>query len=688
MSEVLLSFCIPVMNRLSDLQATLRKNLEDNRAQQDLVEFVVVCFDRGDDTETWIRENFAADLTSGYLRFYRSCALESWHFGKAKNAFRGLARGRIYASLDGDNFTGPGAGQHIIDVFEAEAYDCLFHQFQGDWGDGTCGRVSMTMRDYEDIGYDEQFLARQWDELDAILSTLVNYPTRRYVCYRGKSIITKSQPFSRFVRENNIEPEVVELDGCKDPLKFASNAVAVGKHQTNYVQQDLRLKYFSRYNHLFSYIKNCKCSSLRESYVSEIVSVQREMLLHLPATSLCEIFLKKVTAHEVSQSQRDIYLISCISNEPYLPQWLDHYRRLGVTKFLLIDDHSTKPVESINQEQDVHVWRPAAGRFRFSKAFWIELLAHRYCEKSWTVIVDADEYMCLPERCEKGLDASALSLLTGYADANAIDYFCGFLLDLVPGPSAYDTVRHRGVPVTRSHYKRFQFRPSGRAGRAYRTNKGSWWSYGECVDWAQCIDIRFRLNRSFDSLRKFPLIKFSANMHIHQGFHDLVVDGKSRKWGELLRRDLLPLLHYKLYHLQFNITDKQESSFDAYYSVTQENLRRLHSDRDLHRLQAAISPFTYEWLDYSLIPTPSVQKITLRFRADSSTEQYSDCVSRRADIVVTPSIDVGWTAAEGLRAPSIDKAAKWICANTPFNRIDRIDVDFAEISVEDINCPM
>lgn len=681
MSGITLSFCTPVMNRLSDLQATLRRNLEDNRAQQDRVEFVVVCFDQSDETDIWVHENFSADLASGYLSFHRSRALESWHFGKAKNAFRGLTRGRIYASLDGDNFTGLSGGQHIIDVFESMSYDCLFHQFQGDWGDGTCGRVSMTMHDYEVIGYDEQFLPRQWDELDAMLSILVRQPTRRYICYQGKSIIRKSQPFARFLRENKIEPVVVELDGTKDPLTQVSRPVAVGQHQTNYVQHDSRLKYFSQYNHLFSYIKNCHCSSLQETYVSEIVATQREMVRHLPAELLCKAFLTCTTSQAVNQSQDDITLIACVSNESSLPQWIEHYRRLGVTRFLLIDDHSIKPVGSTIQEQDVIVWRPIAGRFRFSKAFWIELLARCFCDKSWTVIVDADEYLCLPERCAKNHDAPVLTLLTQYAEAGNIEYFCGFLLDVVPGPEAYAAVNLSGTPLTRSQYKYFQFRPETRAGRAYRTNKGSWWSYGECVDWAHGIDIRFRLNRSFDSLRKFPLIKFNTSMHIHQGFHDLIVNGKSRTWHELQRLDLLPLLHYKFYHLQFGAIGQKRSSFDSYYSVTQENLVRLHDERDFHRRQAIMSPFTYEWFDYSLIPIPMLSSITLRYRDKATFSSFANYIQRRAEVIVVAHHDVKWCPAEGLHAPSIAVAAEWVRTHTPFQHVVRLDDESAELSV-------
>ena len=275
MSGIVLSFCTPVMNRLSDLQSTLRRNLDDNREHQEKIEFVVVCFDRDAVTATWVKRNFSEEIASGYLRFYQSTSLKKWHFGRAKNAFRGLLRGRIYASLDGDNFTGPAGGKHIIEVFEAYEYNCIFHQFQGDWGDGTCGRVSMTREDYETIGYDEYLLARQWDELDAILTILVQNPLRRYICYQGKSIATKSWPFKRFIQENDIKIHTIELDGKLDPLLHARSGVSVGKHKSSYVHDNEELKYSSIFNHLSSFCKNTRDDALCNSYINELVDIQR-----------------------------------------------------------------------------------------------------------------------------------------------------------------------------------------------------------------------------------------------------------------------------------------------------------------------------------------------------------------------------------------------------------------------------
>jgi hypothetical protein len=63
-SNILLSFCVPVMNRLSDIQATLRRNLDDNINERHQIEFIVVCFDKDDKAAKWVKENFQEELTT------------------------------------------------------------------------------------------------------------------------------------------------------------------------------------------------------------------------------------------------------------------------------------------------------------------------------------------------------------------------------------------------------------------------------------------------------------------------------------------------------------------------------------------------------------------------------------------------------------------------------------------------
>lgn len=671
MSSIALSFCTPVMNRLGDLQATLRRNLDDNWEQRAQVEFVVACFDKDRRTADWVRANFGPELASGYLRFVHSDRLTAWHFGRAKNAFRELARGRIYASLDGDNFTGPGGGQHIIDVFEANGHDCVFHQFQGEWGDGTCGRVSMTMEDYRQIGYDDDFLPRQWDELDAILSILVHRPTRRYVCYRGKSIAVKSQPFGRFLRENRVEFRTVEIDPASDPLSKVTSGVAVGQHESTYVQDDDRLKYSSIFNHLSSFFKNTRDEALRTRYAGELVETQRAMAERIDPKVLLGWFLSPRTGSEPSIGARDVALAACIRNEDDLESWQAHYRRLGVTHFLIVDDGSTVPIAERVSASDTFVWTPRCGRFRYSKAFWLELLLRSYATDRWAVTVDSDEYIELPrtrQTAVAGAPAAArpLALLIEHAQAAGRRYFPGFLLDLVPDPSSLPALR-AGKRLPRASFERYQFRPESSL-PAYRHHNTVRWSYGEHADWAYRIDVRFRLNRAFDSLRKFPVFRMGGDIHLNQGFHDLIIGGKQRSGHDLSRPDLLAIRHYKLWNSQGDAVDASNRPADAYHVETRVNLERLRSN--LHRALrvACASPFTHRFIDHRLVPVPGRMSIVLRTdkAAHDERDAFASSLNRSADIVVVLG-DGEPGYAEGLiHAASLEQAIDWFRVHTPY----------------------
>lgn len=599
MRDIKLSFCIPVMNRISDIQATLRRNLDDNFTDRNQIEFIVVCFDKDDKTKNWITDNFQEELSSGYLRFYQSNRLDSWHFGKAKNSFRELIKGKIYASLDGDNFTGPHGGRHIIEVFESQNFDCVFHQFQGEWGDGTCGRVSMTADDYRTIGYDDHFLPRQWDELDALLSILVHRPSRRYVCYQGKSIARKSQPFARFLSENKIQIQTIELDPRLDPLKGTTTSVAVGQNNNNYVQDDERLKYSSIFNHLSSFFKNTANDDLRNRYVSELVDIQRTMAECLDIRLLMSWFLDTCSATEPLPSAGDIILTACIRNETHLEEWLDHYRGLGVTHFLLVDDGSTHPIAQRIPDKDVWIWTPKCGRFRYSKAFWLELLLRSYACGHWAITADSDEYLDLPPATESSPHAtSQLRVFTERASKNKIRFFAGFLLDLIPGREFLPTIRN-GEALPRTAFNRYQLRPSG-APKAYKQNHTIRWSYGNYADRFYRIDIRFRLNRSFDSLRKFPLFIMGENVHLNQGFHDLIINGEKRSSKEMGREDLIVVRHYKLFNEQEHLILCDIRPTVAYHHETRKNLERLRENIQAILLQAAMSPFSCLYHKYTI----------------------------------------------------------------------------------------
>lgn len=78
-----------------------------------------------------------------------------------------------------------------------------------------------------------------------------------------------------------------------------------------------------------------------------------------------------------------------------LPEFLKHYRRLGVTRFIFLDDASTDGTrELLLAENDVDVWTSPV-RYVDAKRgkLWREALFNEYGLDRWYLNVDADEFL-------------------------------------------------------------------------------------------------------------------------------------------------------------------------------------------------------------------------------------------------------------------------------------------------------
>jgi hypothetical protein len=93
-----------------------------------------------------------------------------------------------------------------------------------------------------------------------------------------------------------------------------------------------------------------------------------------------------------------------------LPEFLRHYREIGVDRFLIVDDHSTDgSLEFLRDQPDVTVFAPVEGStFRKDKRFWRAELLDTYCSDKWVVVPDADEHLVY-KGIDEGLDLFAFA---------------------------------------------------------------------------------------------------------------------------------------------------------------------------------------------------------------------------------------------------------------------------------------
>ncbi len=132
-------------------------------------------------------------------------------------------------------------------------------------------------------------------------------------------------------------------------------------------------------------------------------------------------------------SHNDVLVFSTLRNERIrLPYFLEYYRRLGISHFLIVDNASDDGSREYLEEQpDVSLWRSDKSykRARFG-VDWLNWLQMRYGHGHWCLVVDPDEFFVYPF-----CDTRPITALTDWLDASSIKSFGAMLLDMYPnGP--------------------------------------------------------------------------------------------------------------------------------------------------------------------------------------------------------------------------------------------------------------
>jgi hypothetical protein len=290
-----------------------------------------------------------------------------------------------------------------------------------------------------------------------------------------------------------------------------------------------------------------------------------------------------------------------------LPEFLRHYREIGVDRFLIVDDHSTDgSLEFLRDQPDVTVFAPVEGStFRKDKRFWRAELLDTYCSGKWVVVPDADEHLVY-KGIDDGLDLFALArnledegaealhavMLDMYCDMPLKDhqYRSGRLIDQFPlfdGPDHYFRI---ATPLRfREKYPTpFAFSLGGMRQRVFEPLKfgvfnslivrnlcdvsGNFSPEGIASFWLKIS--RFILRRMLKSSEiyncsKLPLIKWQNGMYFYSGAHAI------SKRLRLSKKNVV-LLHFKFASgvggLKYNAERGQHADGSKFYKriVSQE----------------------------------------------------------------------------------------------------------------------
>lgn len=563
----ILSYCIPVQDRAADLRLTLRQNLDQNHQFETLVEFVVANFDTDDELDCWLRETFVAEIASGYLKPRRVGHLDPWHFGRAKNVFRDHIEGAIYSSLDADNFVSPAETQQILDLHAEHGRKMLIHHFSGNWGDGTCGRVTLPADLYRSVGYDERALPRQFDEMDLILSALRTDPDLTYISHFPGGALQKSKATANFMLGEGITVKNLVVDDLR-------TTKPLNPRNKGYADDCGLLGAMQHFNRASSFARNASKADNKERYFAEAMQAAQVAIAAQGPAEALRCFFEEPGRPLPQLDDGKVPVFACVKDDTFvLEEWYRHYSRIGCGPFFIIDDRSAVPVAETLPYRDVLTLAPRVGHYRTCKNAWLMAAMKAVLPQGrWALTIDADEFVDVPSALGGTMGDVVLA-----ASAAGRSWVPGVLVDMLPAASGL-----ANGPAHASFLREFdRHLLDGRGdSAAYRANKSVRWDFGKRWRASYCIDARYRIAGTVDVLRKVPLVRYRQDIKVHHGFHDLGYSDQPRVRSDAWRSPLLlPMRHYKLVKL-FDAAERRRMAEHVQLSFvhdrkTTANLRTL-----------------------------------------------------------------------------------------------------------------
>ncbi|MFW8567347.1 glycosyltransferase family 2 protein [Orrella sp. 11846] len=556
----IVSYCIPLMGRLSDIQETLQYNLTQHHDMSVVVEFVVILFNDFDGVSfEWITKNFSNHIKNGLLKIINSYDLDSWHFGKAKNAFVGNINGSIYSSLDGDNFVTRHETFRLLEINRKYRNHFLLHHFSGKWGDGTSGRVSVPSSIYSRIKYDPLLLPRQFDEIDFMIRALREDPTLPFLCVDINShMFVKSKFANDIYTQEELKNDIIQI-------KEYERKLPANPKGSNYVEALPYLEQFGRINATLCALSGKIDSQYQNLLENRLQDSKQKLIELLPIKNALDIFFYKQKKETILSKHKFCVFLVVKDEDIFLQDLVKHYENLGVTDFFIIDDNSKTPVQNVLRQNNVHVFVPKIGRFKNFKTIWIEVLINYFLDTNdWYLTIDADEFIELPSKYKSFLD------LTKHLDEIGKIFMPGLLVDLVPNPS----INLNDIKNNYKNYLTHFLQLKTPVSKEYENISSIKWAFGPYADISWKHDIRYHLYQTIDCLRKIPLVKHTKFRHLHQGFHTLYINDHKCKvsdkiWGD----DYLIIYHYK-FAKQFDESLRLQSKLLAsnYFDRTEKNI--------------------------------------------------------------------------------------------------------------------
>lgn len=289
--------------------------------------------------------------------------------------------------------------------------------------------------------------------------------------------------------------------------------------------------------------------------------------------------LSSVADNTGSISPNDILLFCVMRNESErLPHFLDHYRKLGVTHFIFVDNGSSDGSDQlVSAEPDCSLWQTSASykasRFGID---WINYLLSRFGTGHWCLTVDVDEIFTY-----RRSDQVKLQRLTKWLERSRHKAFGALMLDMYPDRAVGDVpYQARADPLL--HLKWFDAGPY----RAQRQElMRNLWVQGGARE-----RVFFQETpRQSPTLNKIPLIKWQRSFAYVNSTHSMLprdlngayisMEGHKMPSGVLLHTKFLNTVVAKSAEEKRRKEHFTNSAdFDQYYDALIENPNLWHAD--------------------------------------------------------------------------------------------------------------
>ncbi|MCP3931914.1 MAG: glycosyltransferase family 2 protein [Bacteroidetes bacterium] len=565
-----IAYYFPITRGFANFQEKLKQNIEVASSFDGKVQLVIGCFGENQRCVDWLLSSFAKEIEFGIVTYEEFKQLPFWHYAWVMNSLCKERTARYTSSLfDVEDALTVEQVDQTLDIISDHTKDFLIHHYSGNWSDGTLSHLTFPSVYHSQLSKIKELMPQQFCEQGLILHLIVNYPSLIFVFQSGENFLEQSDFCRTFLSSNQIRVNQLSVE----LQKVKSQDELIKKNGGNLAE---RIRYDFQLNSSYLGWKLSKKENVRKNYLHSLLKVQNDFTRSNECRKrLTFLFTGEDLNCLELTDEITLYSVNC-NNFFFINAWLSHYRSLGVQRFVIIDDGSLHPLREYMPGKDVYILRPRFGTFRTSKVFWLKTLMSNFQKPdSWVLTVDIDEFLDLPSNSTVQ-SASSLLNYCDFLELNDRFFATGILLDMMPSP---DEKPGEIVDFQKS-MNWYYFRPIAEE-YGYQDYEQVKWSFGDYWPISFSVDIRFRLFGTIDSLRKIPLFRFSQDLDLNQGFHNLLRDGKPMTWEELLKSEygVLPLKHYKMLKIfaKNNTYDDILDRKDQYFEQTRKNLDFMQS---------------------------------------------------------------------------------------------------------------